>query len=190
MILNELGFVSRPLYMFPQFFEAIACEHLIGAEVKPEYLNDDKLGRVMDKLFMKGLDTTFLTIALNSVNKFNISLSSSHLDSSSMHVHGEYNSSLPEVIFENQQAVKLQKSEELAVNSPKEITLTYGYSRDHNASTKNKSVYRNGAVHISCRVQLGEHSYTFAWRIYMRAKTVRRLNRHRPKEQRLKFKSK
>jgi len=64
------------------------------------------------------------------------------------------------------------------------------WTHDHNASTKNKSVYRNGAVHISCRVQLGEHSYTFAWRIYMRAKTVRRLNRHRPKEQRLKFKSK
>jgi len=40
----------------------IACEHLIGAGVKPEYLNDDKLGRVMDKLFIKGLDTTFLTI--------------------------------------------------------------------------------------------------------------------------------
>jgi transposase len=42
MILNGLGFVARPLYMFPQFFETIACEHLIGAGVKPEYLNDDK----------------------------------------------------------------------------------------------------------------------------------------------------
>lgn len=40
MILNGLGFVSKPLYMFPQFFETIACEHLIGAGVKPEYLND------------------------------------------------------------------------------------------------------------------------------------------------------
>jgi transposase len=40
MILNGLGFVSQPLYMFPKFFENIACEHLIGAGVKPEYLND------------------------------------------------------------------------------------------------------------------------------------------------------
>lgn len=136
MILNGLGFVSRPLYMFPKFFETIACEHLIGAGVKPEYLNDDKLGRVMDKLFIKGLDTTFLTITLKAAKKFNVSLSTSHLDSSSMHVHGEYNSSLPSVIFENQQAVKDQKSEELPVKSPKEIKLTYGYSRDHRPDLK------------------------------------------------------
>ncbi len=64
MILNGLGFVSKPLYMFPKFFESIACEHLIGKGVKPEYLNDDKLGRVMDKLFIKGLDTVFLAISL------------------------------------------------------------------------------------------------------------------------------
>jgi transposase len=136
MILNGLGFVSKPLYMFPQFFETIACEHLIGAGVKPEYLNDDKLGRVMDKLFIKGLDTTFLTITLKAAQKFNVSLSKSHLDSSSMHVHGEYNSSLPSVIFENQQAVNNQESEELVVKSPKEITITYGYSRDHRPDLK------------------------------------------------------
>lgn len=101
MILNGLGFVSKPLYMFPKYFETIACEHLIGAGVKPEYLNDDKLGRTMDKLFIKGLDTIFFIIALKAAKKFGVSLSSSHLDSSSMHVHGQYNTSLPEVIFEN-----------------------------------------------------------------------------------------
>ena len=128
MILNGLGFVSQPLYMFPKYFETIACEHLIGAGVKPEYLNDDKLGRVMDKLFIKGLDTIFFIIALKAAKKFGVSLSSSHLDSTSMHVHGEYNTSLPEVIFENQQAVNIEESVELALCSPKEITITYGYS--------------------------------------------------------------
>jgi len=53
-----------------------------------------------------------------------------------MHVHGEYNSSLPSVIFENQQAVNTQESEELAVKSPQEIKLTYGYSRDHRPDLK------------------------------------------------------
>ncbi|RCJ14724.1 transposase [Nostoc sp. ATCC 43529] len=136
MILNGLGFVSKPLYMFPQYFETIACEHLIGPGVKPEYLNDDKLGRVMDKLFIKGLDTTFLKVALNAVKKFKVSLLSSHLDSSSMHVYGEYNTSLPEVIFENQKVEKNQELEELTVKSPKEITITYGYSRDHRPDLK------------------------------------------------------
>lgn len=36
MILNGLGMVSKPLYMFPDFFESIACEHLIGEGVKPD----------------------------------------------------------------------------------------------------------------------------------------------------------
>uniref|UniRef100_UPI0026802BE2 DUF4277 domain-containing protein n=1 Tax=Brunnivagina elsteri TaxID=1247191 RepID=UPI0026802BE2 len=89
MILNGLGFVSKPLYMFPKYFESIPCEHLIGEGVKPEYLNDDKLGRVLDKLFLKGLDTTFLAISLNVVKKFQISTLISYLDSSSLHMHGE-----------------------------------------------------------------------------------------------------
>ena len=136
MIINGLGFVSKPLYMFPEYFETIACEHLIGAGVKPEYLNDDKLGRVMDKLFIKGLDTIFFIIAVKAAQKFGVSLSTSHLDSSSIHVHGQYNTSLPEVIFENQKVVNNQELEELAVKSPKEITITYGYSRDHRPDLK------------------------------------------------------
>ena len=136
MIINGLGFVSKPLYMFPKYFETIACEHLIGAGVKPEYLNDDKLGRVMDKLFIKGLDTIFFIIAVKAAEKFGVSLSTSHLDSSSMHVHGQYNTSLPEVIFESQKVGDNQELEELAVKSPKEITITYGYSRDHRPDLK------------------------------------------------------
>jgi len=136
MIINGLGFVSKPLYMFPEYFETIACEHLIGTGVKPEYLNDDKLGRVMDKLFIKGLDTIFFIIAVKAAQKFGVSLSTSHLDSSSMHVHGQYNTSLPEVIFENQRLENNQELEELAVKSPQEITITYGYSRDHRPDLK------------------------------------------------------
>ena len=70
MILNGLGFVSSPLYMFPEFFENKACEYLIGKGVKAEYLNDDKLGRVMDKLFIKGLTEIFLAISINVMKKF------------------------------------------------------------------------------------------------------------------------
>jgi hypothetical protein len=64
-------------------------------------------------------------MALKAAKKFGVSLSSSHLDSSSMHVHGQYNTSLPEVIFENQQTINNQESEASVVKSPKEITITY-----------------------------------------------------------------
>jgi len=61
---------------------------------------------------------------------------------------------------------------------------------DHAAAGKGQKAYCKGAVHVSCRVQIGSWGYTFTWRLYLRAKTVRRLNRKRPKGQRLRFKSK
>jgi len=136
MILNGLSMMSQPLYMFPKFFELIACEHLIGAGVKPEYLNDDKLGRILDKLFIKGLDTVFLAISLNAVQIYQISLSSSHLDSTSFHVDGEYKCSLPEVIFNNQKQSDYLGKENEEGKSPQAIKLTYGYSRDHRPDLK------------------------------------------------------
>lgn len=129
MILNGLGFVSSPLYMFPEFFKDKPCEHLIGEGVKAEYLNDDKLGRVMDKLFIKGLTEIFLEITINVIQQFNISLKLSHLDSTSLHLHGEYNTSLPDVIIHN-------NSSNGQIKSPQAIEITYGYSRDHRPDLK------------------------------------------------------
>ena len=37
ILLNGLGFVSRPLYLFPQFFEGKATEHLLGKGILPEH---------------------------------------------------------------------------------------------------------------------------------------------------------
>lgn len=55
MILNGLGFVSAPLYLFERFFIGKPTEHLLGKGVKPEHLSDDKLGKVLDKLFETGV---------------------------------------------------------------------------------------------------------------------------------------
>ncbi|MDY6898833.1 MAG: IS1634 family transposase [Cyanobacteriota bacterium] len=129
MILNGLGFVSSPLYLFSEFFKDKPCEHLIGKGVKAEYLNDDKLGRVLDKLFIEGLTEIFLAISLNVKEKFEISSKSSHLDSSSLHVHGEYNTSLPDVVIDN-------ISGENEIKAPQAIEITYGYSRDHRPDLK------------------------------------------------------
>jgi transposase len=64
MILNGLGFVSAPLYLFEKFFVGKATEHLLGEGIKPEHLNDDRLGRILDKLYGYGLTEMFVTIAL------------------------------------------------------------------------------------------------------------------------------
>jgi transposase len=41
MILNCMGFLTAPLYLFSEFFTGKATEHLIGEGVKAEYLNGE-----------------------------------------------------------------------------------------------------------------------------------------------------
>ncbi|RUS92265.1 IS1634 family transposase [Trichormus variabilis] len=122
IILNGLGFVSRPLYLFPEFFKDKAVEHLIGAGIKAEDLNDDKIGRVMDNLYKYGLTKLFLIIALEVVKKYGICTKYSHLDSSSLHLHGKYDNCLN----------NLEK--ELGINREHPIIITQGYSRDQSPS--------------------------------------------------------
>ncbi len=90
MILNGLGFVAAPLYLFSQFFEGKATEHLLGEGVKPEHLNDDRLGRALDKLYALGVTQVFTTLAMRGTQQFGVLIKSIHLDSSSFHVDGEY----------------------------------------------------------------------------------------------------
>ena len=140
MILNGLGLVSAPLYLFSKFFEGKPTEHLIGKGIQPEHLNDDRLGRVLDKLYVTGLSQTFTAIALEAAVKFDVGLNTVHLDSSSFHLHGEYkydadrsegslfslpiNQSINEVSSVNHQA------------APLPVHITYGYSRDHRPDLK------------------------------------------------------
>jgi transposase len=72
MILNGLGMVSAPLYLFEQFFVGKATEHLLGEGVLAEHLNDDRWGRVLDGLYLSGLSQLFVAICRVAVGKFGI----------------------------------------------------------------------------------------------------------------------
>jgi transposase len=90
MILNGLGILSAPLYLFSRFFEGKPTEHLLGAGIEPKHLNDDRLGRVLDELWSQGLSFLFLRVALRAVKVFGVELKQAHLDSTSFAVEGEY----------------------------------------------------------------------------------------------------
>jgi transposase len=79
MILNGLGFVSAPLYLFGQFFQGKATKKLLGEGIKPEHLNDDRLGNVLEELHTAGLSELFLEISLAAVNKFGVKRETAHL---------------------------------------------------------------------------------------------------------------
>ena len=119
MIINGLGMLSAPLYLFEKFFDGKATEHLLGEGILPEHLNDDCLGRVLDKLSAKGLTEIFVTVALDAAKKMGVESNSLHLDSSSFHVDGKYT-----------QADEIEETETAA------IAITHGYSRDHRPDLK------------------------------------------------------
>lgn len=118
MIINGLGMFGAPLYLFEKFFEGKATEHLLGEGILPEHLNDDCLGRVLDKLSEKGLTQIFVTVALSGAKKMGVEMNSLHLDSSSFHVDGEYQNN---------------ETEEIETAA---IAITHGYSRDHRPDLK------------------------------------------------------
>jgi transposase len=150
IILNGLGFVSRPLYLFPQFFLDKPVEHLIGKGILPEHLNEYKIGRTMDLLYAKDLSNIFLSLALNAVEKYQIKTDYSHLDASSISMQGEYKRKEKMAIEGN----KLEK--EVPIN------ITYGYSRDRRPDLKqfilDLIVSGDGDIPLFLRVADGNES--------------------------------
>ncbi len=61
---------------------------------------------------------------------------------------------------------------------------------DHLESSKRQPRYKNGLTYLACTVTLGTIQVTFDLRLYLRERTVRRINRRRRPVQRLHFISK
>jgi transposase len=115
MILNGLGFSNRRLYLVPQFFEHKPLEHLVGAGIRAEDLNDDCLGRTLDWLYEQDVTRLFAGIAAKARQKLAMSSSLVRVDTTSFAISGTY---------------EAEPEAEVA------ISITYGYSRDHRADLK------------------------------------------------------
>ena len=89
MILNALGFVDRPLYLFPEFCKTKPVDRLIRSGLTAELFNDDLLGRTLDKLYERGLETVFLSVASRAYRGEELGKYFHH-DTSSWTVHGTY----------------------------------------------------------------------------------------------------
>lgn len=109
MILNGLGFVSRTLHMVPDYFADKPVERLIGMGIKANHINDDALGRCLDKLYEYGVSPLYQDLAEKVVQYLGLPCNLVHLDSTSFHVDGEYQSDI----------------------DAQGIRITQGYSRDH-----------------------------------------------------------
>jgi transposase len=111
MVLNGLGFVNQQLYLVPHFFQNKPLPRLIAPGIEARHLNDDTLGRALDTLYETGLTELYSLIAATAAQRLGLTPTFTHLDTTSFHVDGRYNSA---------EAPDAQV-----------VHITHGYSRDH-----------------------------------------------------------
>lgn len=112
LVINGLAFEQRTLYRLEDFFERKPVEALLGKDVQSCFLNDSVVGRAMDQMYSAGTTALFSSIAGMAFKVLGLELESGHLDSTSFHADGEYNSDEDPL-------------------SATRIIITEGYSRDH-----------------------------------------------------------
>jgi transposase len=111
MVLNGLGFANQRLYLVPLFFQHKPTHRLIAPGIEAQHLHDDTLGRALEALYDYGVTELYSLIAVTAAQRLGLTPTFAHLDSTSFHVDGRYNS-----------------AEEPDTHI---IHMTRGYSRDH-----------------------------------------------------------
>lgn len=129
MLLNGLGFSHRQRYLVPQYFANKPVEHLLGAGISADMLNDDCLGRTLDWLYAHDPTNLFAGIASRARQVFDVQTRQIHVDTTSFSVSGEYAQA-------EEQASQSTEKEAADAGHPALIALTYGYSRDHREDLK------------------------------------------------------
>jgi len=110
MVVNGLGFANHTLYLMPEFFDDKPVERLIGEGIEADDLNQHVLGRALEDIFDFDPSKLYSILSTHTVRQLGLPCSGIHIDTTSFHVDGEYNSK----------------------QEPKEgvIQITKGYSRD------------------------------------------------------------
>jgi transposase len=112
MVLNGLGFVNQQLYLVPRFFQDNPLSRLRAPSlIEAKHLNDETLGRALDTLYAADVTALYSLIAATAAKRLGLGPTFAHLDTTSFHVDGRYNSA---------------EEPEAEV-----IHITRGYSRDH-----------------------------------------------------------
>lgn len=127
MILNGLGFHSRTLHMFSDFFETKPVSKLLAKDIEAHHLTDDVLGRTLDTLYDTDVSALYQCIAEHVVEILGLKSDSVHLDITSFHVDGEY-------------------AQDEDINA---IQLVKGYSRGH------RPELNQGVLELICENQAG-----------------------------------
>src|SRR4029077_18728467 len=123
-------------------------------------LNDDRVGRALDRLFDADVAALALDVAAHAVRTFDVALDELHDDSTTVTFHGDYEGS----------------ERERTLRGRLRLAVTWGHNKDHRPDLKQLlyilTVTRDGAVPMQFRVESGnatdDRSHQGTWELLCR----------------------
>ena len=106
-----------PLFRLPQAFAKMDTELLLGEAIPPDKLNDDAVGRVLDRLYEVGTSKVLSAVAVRVVKLFDLDTTHVHHDTTSRTVYGDFD---------------LYNEE----THDQPFIITFGFSKDHRPDLK------------------------------------------------------
>jgi transposase len=143
VLLKNLLLSREPLYGVGEWAARHAPQLLGLTPTQLPSLNDDRVGRCLDRLFDAEIPSLTPAVVTHAVRVFDVELDELHNDSTTVTFHGEYDSA----------------AQERTLRGRLRPAITWGHNKDHRPDLKQLlyilTVTGDGAVPVQSRVQSG-----------------------------------
>jgi transposase len=143
VLLKNLLISREPLYGIGEWAARHDPRALGLADGQLPALNDDRVGRCLDRLFKSDVASLVLALATHVVREFDVDLDELHNDSTTITFHGAY----------------ANAAEEQKRGPRTRMAITWGYNKDHRPDLKQLlfilTVAKDGSIPIYFEVQSG-----------------------------------
>jgi Domain of unknown function (DUF4277) len=143
VLLKNLLLCRQPLYGVGQW-AAQYNPDLVGLSTRQiGSLNDDRLGRCLDRLFQGDCSSLALAVAAHAVTEFKVDLDELHNDSTTVTFFGQY----------------ADATQELSLRGQTRLAITWGHNKDHRPDLKQLlfilTVAKDGGVPVYFQAKSG-----------------------------------
>jgi transposase len=160
LLLKNVLLCREPLYGIGEWAARYAPEVLGFTDTQLPSLNDDRVGRCLDRLFQSDITSMVLALVTHVVREFQVDLDELHNDSTTITFHGVY----------------ADAAEEQERGKRTRMAITWGYNKDHRPDRKQLlyilTVAKDGAVPLYFQVASGnvadEQTHRATWDLLCR----------------------
>ena len=157
VLLKNLLISREPLYGVGEWAARHVPELLGLTPAQLPSLNDDRVGRCLDRLFDADIPSLTLAVVAHAVREFAVDLDELHNDSTTVTFHGDYEAA----------------DRERTLRGRLRLAVTWGHNKDHRPDLKQLlyilTVTRDGAVPVQFRVESGnatdDRSHRGTWEL-------------------------